>query len=122
MKHYKKPDGSIWAFEDDGSQDALIAPDMVPVAAPVPAPDVVSAVPQIVTRFQARAALSRAGLFVTVNDMMLALPVDNEQRLAWTDALTFERTSPTLESLSTALGLTSQDLDAMFAAAAQIEA
>jgi hypothetical protein len=79
-------------------------------------------VPQTVTRFQARAALSRAGLFVTVNDMMMALPEDNEQRLAWTDALTFERTSPTLQSLSTALGLTSQDLDAMFAAAVQIEA
>ena len=119
MKHYQKTDGSIWAFEDDGSQDALITPDMLPVAAPTQQPN---PIPQTVTRFQARAALSRAGLFVTVNDMMLALPVDNEQRLAWTDALSFERTSPTLESLSVAIGLTSQDLDALFAAAAQIEA
>lgn len=29
MKHYKKPDDSIWAFELDGSQDHLITPDMV---------------------------------------------------------------------------------------------
>jgi hypothetical protein len=29
MKHFKKPDGSVWAFEDDGSQDELITDDMV---------------------------------------------------------------------------------------------
>lgn len=32
MKHFKKPDGSLWAFESDGSQDRLITPDMVPVS------------------------------------------------------------------------------------------
>ena len=37
MKHYKKPDGSIWAYELDGSQDGLIADDMVPCSEPVPA-------------------------------------------------------------------------------------
>jgi hypothetical protein len=29
MKHYKKQDGSIWAFESDGSQDHLIEQDMM---------------------------------------------------------------------------------------------
>lgn len=29
MKTYKKSDGTVWAFEDDGSQDAFITPDMV---------------------------------------------------------------------------------------------
>lgn len=29
MKHYKKPDGSVWAYELDGSQDDLITADMV---------------------------------------------------------------------------------------------
>ena len=37
MKHYKKPDGSIWAYELDGSQDGLITDDMVPCSEPVPA-------------------------------------------------------------------------------------
>lgn len=32
MKHYKKPDGSIWAFEIDGSQDAYITADMALVS------------------------------------------------------------------------------------------
>jgi len=29
MKHYRAPDGTIHAFEDDGSQDFLIRKDMV---------------------------------------------------------------------------------------------
>lgn len=32
MKHYKKPDNSIWAFSEDGSQDHLITTDMVPIS------------------------------------------------------------------------------------------
>lgn len=30
MKHFTKPDGSIHAFESNGSQDHLITPDMTP--------------------------------------------------------------------------------------------
>lgn len=29
MQTYQKPDSSLWAFEDDGSQDDLITDDMV---------------------------------------------------------------------------------------------
>lgn len=36
MKSFKKPDGSIWAFEDDGSQDHLITEDMTPYSYPEP--------------------------------------------------------------------------------------
>ena len=28
MKHYKTPTGAVYAFEADGSQDELVAPDM----------------------------------------------------------------------------------------------
>lgn len=38
MKHFKKPDDTIYAYELDGSQDHLITPDMVPCDAPVPPP------------------------------------------------------------------------------------
>jgi hypothetical protein len=31
MKHYTKPDGSVWAFEADGSQDHLVTPDLTPI-------------------------------------------------------------------------------------------
>jgi hypothetical protein len=31
MKHFLKPDQSIWAFEADGSQDHLITEDMTPI-------------------------------------------------------------------------------------------
>lgn len=31
MKHFKKPDLSVWAFELDGSQDHLITEDMMPI-------------------------------------------------------------------------------------------
>lgn len=31
MKHFKKPDGSLWAMESDGSQDHRITPDMVSI-------------------------------------------------------------------------------------------
>ena len=125
MKHYKDAQNNVYAYELDGSQDAFILPGLTPIteaeadALRAPPPP---GVPQTVTRFQARAALARAGLFVAVNDMMLALPVDNEQRLAWTDALSFERNSPTLASLAPMVGMTSADLDALFTAAAQIEA
>lgn len=33
MKHFKKPDGSVFAFELDGSQDELITSDMVAMTA-----------------------------------------------------------------------------------------
>jgi hypothetical protein len=36
LKYFQKPDLSLWAFEDDGSQDYLITPDMTPVAPPLP--------------------------------------------------------------------------------------
>lgn len=32
MKHFQKPDGSIYAFESDGSQDGFITPDMVSIS------------------------------------------------------------------------------------------
>ena len=31
MKYYKKLDGTVWAFESDGSQDSFITSDMLPM-------------------------------------------------------------------------------------------
>lgn len=79
-------------------------------------------VPQVVTRFQARAALARDGLFLTVNAAMKALPEDDEHRLAWEDAQEFRRQSPTLLAMAATLGLTDTQLDELFTVAAGIEA
>lgn len=81
-----------------------------------------SAVPQTVTRFQARTALAQAGLFTSVEAYMATLPADNIQRLAWQDAQEFRRTSPTVLALAQMLGLTATQLDELFRAAALIEA
>lgn len=79
-------------------------------------------VPQRVTRFQARAALHLAGLLATVDAVIADPATDAMTKLAWADAQTFERTSPTVAGLSVALGLTAAQLDALFVQAAAIRA
>lgn len=100
--------GNGWAF--------VLRPDEPPEDPPV------AGVPQTVTRFQARAALARAGLFTIVNNAMKAFPEDDERRLAWEDAQDFRRTSPTMLGMAASLGLTDADLDALFVTAAGIDA
>lgn len=79
-------------------------------------------VPQTVTRFQARAALHLAGHLEAVETLMANPEAPVMARLAWTDAQEFRRTSPTVLAMSQALGLTDDQLDELFTAAAQIEA
>lgn len=124
MKHYLKPDNSIWAFEADGSQDHLITADMTPLtdAQLAALRYVPSAVPQVVSRFQARAALLAAGLLDLVQTLMDAPETPALTKLAWDDAQEFRRTSPTVLSLGALLGLDDEALDNLFTAAAQIEA
>lgn len=125
MKHYKDAQNNLYAFEEDGSQDAYIPGGLTPITnveadelrAPPPA-----GVPQSVTRFQALAALHLAGHLPAVEAIMAAPETTVIAKLAWDNALSFERNSPTLASLAAVLGLTSADLDALFTAAAQIEA
>lgn len=79
-------------------------------------------VPQVVTRFQARAALHLAGLLTTVEALMTDPQTDMLARLAWQDAQEFRRQSPTVLSMAAALGLTDAQLDALFTTAAGVEA
>jgi hypothetical protein len=88
------------------------------IAAFDPAPVVVSAV----TRFQAIAALQMAGYLPQVEAMMADPATPVLARLAWDNALEFKRTSPTVLSMGAALGLDDAALDALFLAAAGIEA
>jgi len=77
-------------------------------------------VPKAVSRFQAKAALFNAGLLPTVETAMAqASPV---ARLAWNEALEFQRDSPTVLSMASALNLTARQLDDLFIAAINITA
>lgn len=83
---------------------------------PAPAP----VVPEAVSRFQARAALLQAGLLEQAE--IAVAEAGPLAVLAWQDAQEFRRNSPTINALAPALGLTSEQIDALFIAAAQIEA
>ncbi len=74
-----------------------------------------------VTRFQARAALLQAGKLAAV-EAAVAASGDEMVRLAWSESIHFPRNSPTIAALASAIGLTADDLDALFIAASQISA
>jgi len=82
----------------------------------------IDGVPQVVSRFQARAALHVAGLLKSIELMMSHPDADPLMRLAWEDAQNFERKSPTLLALANALELTAEQVDALFIQAAEIKA
>ena len=79
-------------------------------------------VPQVVSRFQAKAALLQAGLLSQVEALIAGPNTDAVTKLAWAEAIEFYRNSPTILTLSTALGLTSQQVDDLFTTAANISA
>lgn len=109
------PDGAaIYALAEAGEYGPVAS-----YVAPPPPPPVV---PQSVTRFQALAALHLAGHLPAVQAIMADPETPVIAKLAWDNALSFERSSPTLASLAQAIGLTSQDLDDLFTMAASIEA
>ena len=75
----------------------------------------------VVSRFQARAALSNAGL-LSQAETAIANATDPIVSLAWQDAMEFRRNSPTIQALAPELGLDDAALDQLFEDAAQIEA
>lgn len=89
-------------------------------AAPLPP------VPESVSAFQAKAALMLYRQAQNVDLLAITETVvagsDAMTKLAWKEALTFKRNSPTIAGLASnpALNLTSNDLDALFRLAATI--
>ena len=79
-------------------------------------------VPQVVSRFQARAALHLAGVLPAIEALMSDPQTDALSRIAWQDAQEFRRTSPTVLAMAAAVGLTGEQLDDLFTTAAGIEA
>jgi hypothetical protein len=77
-------------------------------------------VPQQVTPYQARVALLQAGLLDTVNALMASEETPAAAKIAWEYATYIERTSPFIQALAPALGLTEQQIDNLFLAAYQV--
>ena len=79
-------------------------------------------VPEKVTRFQARAALHIAGLLSLVENYMQLETTTMMEKLAWNDALEFNRNSPLINALCDKFGLTSEQVDNLFIQANKIKA
>jgi hypothetical protein len=72
---------------------------------------------------QARLALLQAGLYSNLDTIFNALPVNIRTAaiIEWEYALFISRNSPTVAMLAAALNITSDQLDALFIAANNIE-
>lgn len=76
--------------------------------------------PQSVTRYQALMALHSAGKLSQVQTMMVNPTTPIRVQLAWQNATTFLRRSDMVETMGLALGLTEEDIDALFLAASAV--
>lgn len=130
MKHYKHPEtGEVFAYTDEQERNEWGAPELVEMTPaeieahlnPPPAP---APVPEQVTRAQGKAALIQAGLWQTVLDYVDGIADPTEKALAEValhDTTHWQRTSPFLNAAAAALGITEQQMDALFQQAAEIE-
>ena len=90
--------------------------DVPPEPQPIPAP-------QQITRAQGKAALIMQGLWGAVLDYVASIQDPTQRALAEValhDTLTWERSSPLLNSAAAHLGMTDEQLDALFIQAAGI--
>ena len=88
-------------------------------------------VPQQITRYQSRAALLMAGLLDDAQALIDSLPTDSADasanltnrltKMAWGEALHFERSSQMIISLGALLGLTPEQIDDLFVFGATIQ-
>ena len=85
----------------------------------VPAPKP-SEVPEIVSRFQGRAALLQAGYLDDIEAYMLT--ADPFEREAWNSITEMRRSSPMTIKIGTLLGLTDEMMDDLFQFASRIYA
>lgn len=124
MPHYKTPDNALH-FLDDAAYEHLLPAGAIQITdeeADALRPGPVPTVPQVVSRFQARAALHLAGLLDDVETLMASPDTPILAKLAWADAQEFKRNSPTVQTMAAAIGLTEAQIDELFTTAAGIDA
>jgi hypothetical protein len=111
-------------WDADGVQHTITevgetVPEGASLTEPPPPPP---PLPTVVTMRQARLALLGAGLLSQVNAAVAGMPGDAGEaaRIEWEFAGTVERNSALVQSLTGALGLTEDQLDALFVSAAAL--
>lgn len=115
----QQPDG--WLPCGDASPGWLYD-DLTGVFSPPQPPQ--PEVPESITRAQGKAALIRAGMWPAVQGFVAGIADPIEQALAevaLNDTLTWRRDSPFLNQAAVALGLTTEQMDALFIDAKGIE-
>lgn len=98
-------------------QIATLTAEVARLTALVPPPVDPNAVPQSITRTQARLVLHRAGLLDSVVSLVKAGGIEAE---IWFESATWNRQSPVLIAMATELGFDATKLDELFRAAAAI--
>lgn len=123
MKHYQTPDGRVFAFELDGSQDNLITPDMEKIE-DEDLPTVLQSllkeppIPDVVSMSQARLALLQAGLLTSVN--VAVAQAGEAAKIKWEYSKEVRRDDPLFAVLSKELELSDSQLDELFIAASRL--
>lgn len=105
---------------DAAQYEALIAEVEATYVPPAPEPVYV---PQQITRAQGKAALIMQGHWAEVLDYVAAIQDPTQRALADValhDTLTWERGSPFLNATASGLGMTDEQLDALFIQASEI--
>lgn len=110
-------DGKPWGVPVTHPIYAALTAAAVEIAPYVEPP---AAVPREVTAYQARIALLDAGLLGDVEALMGSLEVTPAAKIAWEYATVWLRDSVFIAELAPALGLTSEQIDALFIAAADV--
>lgn len=127
MKYFISKDGNVYAFHEDDNTSYYS--DMREVSE-VEAKNIINEktksddIPDFVSRAQGKAALIHGGLWQGVCDFVNSIsdPVEKAvAEVALNDTVTWQRSSPFLNSASQALGLSDEQLDQLFIEASKIE-
>ena len=120
---YNRKAGTVTVTADDGTEREwpLATFEADPAACVAQTGNGINApVPASIKASQARVALHRAGLLPAVTALVAAPETDEEIRIFWEYEVDLDRTSPALNAMAAALGLTSAQLDDLFRTASQV--
>lgn len=119
-------DGTIWHDDTSLPPDTALRRELAEWLAAGGIIDAYTAtpvhVPETVSAFQARVALSRSNMLSSIQAFINNLASDDERRLAWEYATEFSRSSPSIASIASELSISEKQLDDLFILAATIKA
>lgn len=124
MKYFKDTGGNVYAYESDGSQDAYIKPDLVPmtyeeVAAHLnpPQPEQIQS-EIVVTPWQIRQAMNELGLRSQI-ETLVHNTTNQDIKDGWEYATEWREHNTFVRLLGQQLGLTESQIHAIFLLASE---